>query len=342
MARPYEITPLSSNKTILQIVKGMAEYLSKNPCYKVIYYNGIYVSDNLVYSKSNLKQVSNNILEPNDVIVFKNSYLAVVDAVGDETFTIVDPIVLRGAKGDKGDKGDTGETGATGNGIVSVTKTGTSGLVDTYTILYTNGDTDTFDVTNGKDGQDGQDGATGNGIVSITKTGTSGLVDTYTILYTNGDTDTFTITNAPSTFTASDVNSETATNGQVLTANGSGGASWQNASSGITKTTLWTGLSTSVNYNALANSIDNYALLEITLNAWYQDYTIITYKGRVMSIARAYIAVPGEYNNILFEVFVNDNSRNITCNTYYRYNDNLTNINDAAGNISIKSIVGLK
>lgn len=39
--------------------------------------------------------------------------------------------------------------GATGNGIVSISKTSTSGLVDTYTITYTNGDTDTFTVTNG-------------------------------------------------------------------------------------------------------------------------------------------------------------------------------------------------
>ena len=52
----------------------------------------------------------------------------------------------------KGDKGDTGNTGATGNGIASITKAGTSGLVDTYTITYTNGNTDTFTVTNGQDG----------------------------------------------------------------------------------------------------------------------------------------------------------------------------------------------
>lgn len=52
----------------------------------------------------------------------------------------------------KGDKGDTGNTGATGNGIASITKTGTSGLVDTYTITYTNGNTSTFTVTNGQDG----------------------------------------------------------------------------------------------------------------------------------------------------------------------------------------------
>ena len=45
-----------------------------------------------------------------------------------------------------------GNPGATGNGIASIAKTGTSGLVDTYTITYTNGDTDTFTVTNGQDG----------------------------------------------------------------------------------------------------------------------------------------------------------------------------------------------
>lgn len=60
---------------------------------------------------------------------------------------------LKGAKGDTGETGATGQTGATGNGIASITKTGTSGLVDTYTITYTNGTTSTFTVTNGQDGQ---------------------------------------------------------------------------------------------------------------------------------------------------------------------------------------------
>ena len=54
-----------------------------------------------------------------------------------------------------GKDGSPGLPGATGNGIASITKTSTSGLVDTYTITYTNGDTDTFTVTNGEDGSDG-------------------------------------------------------------------------------------------------------------------------------------------------------------------------------------------
>lgn len=53
--------------------------------------------------------------------------------------------------GDAGAKGDKGDTGDTGNGIASIRKTSTSGLVDTYTITFTNGNTTTFTVTNGSD-----------------------------------------------------------------------------------------------------------------------------------------------------------------------------------------------
>lgn len=47
-------------------------------------------------------------------------------------------------------------------GIVSITKTGTEGNVDTYTITYTDGTTSTFTVTNGKDGEQGSKGDPGN------------------------------------------------------------------------------------------------------------------------------------------------------------------------------------
>lgn len=42
--------------------------------------------------------------------------------------------------------------GTDGRGIVSIEKTGTSGLIDTYTITYTDGTTTTFVVKNGEDG----------------------------------------------------------------------------------------------------------------------------------------------------------------------------------------------
>ena len=82
---------------------------------------------------------------------------------------------------------DIGSSGiGDGRGIVSIVKTATNGLIDTYTITYTDNTTSTFTVTNG---------STGVGISSITKTSTSGLVDTYTITFTNNDTSTFTVTN---------------------------------------------------------------------------------------------------------------------------------------------------
>ena len=62
--------------------------------------------------------------------------------------------------------------GDTGNGIDNIAKTSTSGLVDTYTITYTDGTTSTFDVTNGKDGTDGLDGSTWYKGTALTGTGT--------------------------------------------------------------------------------------------------------------------------------------------------------------------------
>ena len=70
-----------------------------------------------------------------------------------------------------------------GKTIQSISLTGTVGLVDTYTITYSDGTTSTFDVTNG------------NGITSVAKTGTVGLIDTYTITFQDGSTSTFTVTN---------------------------------------------------------------------------------------------------------------------------------------------------
>lgn len=91
-------------------------------------------------------------------------------------------------------KGQSGGSGSAGNGIVSIEKTGTNGLIDTYTITFTDGTTTTFDITNGEDGET-IEGDDGKGIESIEKTGTNGLVDTYTITFTDGTYTTFDVTN---------------------------------------------------------------------------------------------------------------------------------------------------
>lgn len=54
-----------------------------------------------------------------------------------------------------------GTPGPAGVGIQKIEKTGTEGLVDTYTITYTNGQTTTFTVTNGVDGEKGDTGPRG-------------------------------------------------------------------------------------------------------------------------------------------------------------------------------------
>lgn len=80
------------------------------------------------------------------------------------------------------EQGAQGPRGFTGNGISSIIKTSSDGLVDTYTITFTDGNETTFDVTNG------------NGIDYISLTDIQGLIKTYTIYFDNGDTKTFEVT----------------------------------------------------------------------------------------------------------------------------------------------------
>ena len=73
--------------------------------------------------------------------------------------------------------------GADGRGIVGIQKTGTSGLVDTYTIYYTDNTTSTFDVTNGAEGPAGP---SGYGYSDVSSPNPAD--GTATITLTNGDT----------------------------------------------------------------------------------------------------------------------------------------------------------
>ncbi len=48
------------------------------------------------------------------------------------------------------------ESGGAGKGIRAIAKTGSEGLIDYYTITYTDGTTDSFTIKNGEDGQQGE------------------------------------------------------------------------------------------------------------------------------------------------------------------------------------------
>lgn len=77
------------------------------------------------------------------------------------------------------------ETSATSvKGISSISKTGTSGNVDTYTITYSDGTTGSFTVTNGSDGAPG---ATPTITMSATADATSSATPTVTVTKTGTD-----------------------------------------------------------------------------------------------------------------------------------------------------------
>ena len=66
-----------------------------------------------------------------------------------------------GAAGANGSNGQNGQNGQDGVSVSSITKTGSNGLVDTYTITYSDGSSTTFEVTNGATGATGAQGAAG-------------------------------------------------------------------------------------------------------------------------------------------------------------------------------------
>ena len=82
-----------------------------------------------------------------DLIVY-GYYRYTISSVGESNVLAGDRVSIRGATG------ATGATGEDGNSILGVAKTGTSGLVDTYTISYSKSSPSTFNVTNGASGVD--------------------------------------------------------------------------------------------------------------------------------------------------------------------------------------------
>ena len=68
---------------------------------------------------------------------------------------------VNGTNGGNGTNGANGQNGVDGKGIASIEKTGEDGLVDIYTITFTDDTTTTFTVTNGQNGANGTNGTNG-------------------------------------------------------------------------------------------------------------------------------------------------------------------------------------
>ena len=154
------------------------------------------------------------------------TFVVITDASGSHQFFVANgadgapgsqgPQGIQGATGPQGPAGadgTNGTNGADGRGILNIIGPISNGLIDTYTITYTDGTTSTFTVTNGAagvqgpagpqgvqgatgaTGPQGPSGANGRGILNIVGPVSNGLIDTYTITYTDGTTSTFTVTN---------------------------------------------------------------------------------------------------------------------------------------------------
>lgn len=100
--------------------------------------------------------------------------------------TVINLGNVRGAKGTDGIDGKDGKDGAdgiNGRGITSIVKTNSDGLVDTYTITYSDMTTSNFTVTNGKDGADGEGGSSGgsSNVYSTDETAIGTWIDGKTI-----------------------------------------------------------------------------------------------------------------------------------------------------------------
>lgn len=85
--------------------------------------------------------------------------------------------------------GKSGKDGFDGIGIKEIGMLSSNGNTDTYSIVFTDNSTQTFDIVNGIDGQDGV------GITKIEKTSSIGPIDNYTVTFTNLKTETFSVTN---------------------------------------------------------------------------------------------------------------------------------------------------
>ena len=94
-----------------------------------------------------------------DIVIGTNGQLATVYSITSTEKVILSNLGIN-------IKGDPGNDGEDGNSITDITKTSSEGLVDTYTVSFTNGETCNFTVTNGTNGSDGDKGDQGFGIVA--------------------------------------------------------------------------------------------------------------------------------------------------------------------------------
>lgn len=111
MAIPYNPSSFATNKTILQAIEELKNYLKDNPCYKVYYVNTPYVVGTYTYNLSDVDDTDGT-MTAFDVVFFTNSYYAKVIVKDSTTFDIDPAVSFQGPTGSTGPQG-VSITGAT-------------------------------------------------------------------------------------------------------------------------------------------------------------------------------------------------------------------------------------
>ena len=264
----YDPSSLNRNKTLLEAIEEVKKFLIANPCYKVFYSNTNYVIGTTTYSKTYIDDPDS--MAEYDVVFFDNNYYGKVESVGDSTFTIIGATNFKGDTGAQGIPGTPGTPGADGqdgtDGTDGVSITNVS-IDGSNHLICTLSDGNTIDAgaisapvyaveVSSLSATLTQDEVSilehDNSLLLFTQ---AGLTQVYTkykedstvIRFISPNTDTSKyyylsgVQLTKSTGVLSSyfinfnvrsgiVNSETATNGQVLTADGTGGASWESPS----------------------------------------------------------------------------------------------------------------
>lgn len=104
MAIPYNPSSFATNKTILQAIEELKNYLKDNPCYKIYYVNTPYVVGTTTYNLSDVDDTDGT-MTAFDVVFFTNSYYAKVINVDTNTFDIDSAVSFKGATGQAGADG---------------------------------------------------------------------------------------------------------------------------------------------------------------------------------------------------------------------------------------------
>lgn len=338
----YDPSSLNRNKTLLEAIEEVKKFLIANPCYKVFYANTNYVIGTTTYSKTYIDDPDS--MAEYDVVFFNNNYYGKVESVGDSTFTIIGATNFKGDTGTPGTPGTPGADGQDGISITNVSIDASNHLICTLSNGTTidageipAGSMRIISLASGLSGtltQDEYDKLVANDFNYVIEMGGNfyhkanlyggGLNAHYTCVRKVTSVETWAsdinidstrawtlTTNVLRTkIQNTQIDSGAASSGQVLTADGTGGASWQTAGGGGSKY---------LHKVTITNTANNaYCVIDVITDS----STVITTKdGLVNAITSMGYNSNDKIHNMSSDYY--DSSDNIThiCSYVYTYNN---------------------